>query len=60
MKHMTEQNTPTDFPISADKCGHCENLVPLEEIDPNYEGVLATYKGNRYCTIKCLEPQDEE
>lgn len=57
---MTEQNTLIDFPISADKCGQCENLVPLEEIDPNYEGVLATYKDNKYCTVKCLEPHGEQ
>lgn len=38
-----------------ERCSSCTELMQENEIDPNYDGPLATYANNTYCTLKCME-----
>lgn len=38
-----------------DQCSICKELVNVKDIGPNYEGQLATYSEDKYCTLKCMQ-----
>ncbi|WP_111860723.1 hypothetical protein [Acinetobacter sp. CFCC 10889] len=41
-----------------ERCSTCKELVKANQLDPNYDGPLATYANQTYCTLKCmLEPE---
>lgn len=44
--------------LTLERCTTCKELVNANELDPNYDGPLATYSDQSYCTLKCmLEPK---
>lgn len=43
-----------DFGFIEERCGDCKKIFTAEQIDPRYEGCLATYAENVYCNLGCL------
>ena len=44
---------------SLERCSTCKELIHESQLDPNYDGLLATYANQTYCTLKCMsEPED--
>lgn len=43
-----------------ERCSTCTELMQENEIDPNYDGPLATYANNTYCTLKCMKESQIE
>lgn len=53
------KSIPSNFEETSssnlERCSSCTELMQKNEIDPNYDGPLATYANNTYCTLKCME-----
>ena len=43
-----------DFGFMEERCSDCKKIFTIEQIDPKYEGCLATYSENSYCNLGCL------
>lgn len=40
--------------FALEGCSTCKELVKANQLDPNYDGPLATYADNTYCTLQCM------
>ena len=55
VKIMSEYNQDVlEIELTAEQCKSCPNVVSLEQIDKNYQGVVATYADDKCCTLDCM------
>lgn len=51
---MSEQHAIGEMIISDDNCRNCRNIIPADEFNPNYQGLIATYGNDAFCTLDCF------
>ena len=51
---MSEYNALSEIEINAEKCKSCKNIVPLDQLDKSYDGIVATYADETCCTLECM------
>ena len=45
----------------AYECSTCPAIIHIDQLDPNYKGLLATYSEQSYCTLICMKvPQPNQ
>lgn len=49
-----------DFGFMEERCCDCKKIFTVEQIDPKYEGCLATYSENSCCNLGCLHMTTEK
>ena len=45
---------------SLERCSTCKELIHESQLDPNYDGLLATYANKTYCTLKCMSETEDK
>ena len=56
----TQQDDKDNFnPLTAEKCRQCEDVLPIQDLDPNYEGIVSTHSNDSYCKFSCISENDE-
>lgn len=54
--HENSVDLELDSPIiTHEKCQKCQDVLYIDEIDPNYEGAVSTYGHDSYCTLACFK-----
>lgn len=56
--HENKINLKLDDPIiTHDKCQKCKDVLYIDEIEPDYKGMVSTYGHDSYCTLACFKPR---
>lgn len=45
--------------INREKCRSCQDVLYIEDIDPNYGGAVSTYGPESYCKLTCLQTKKQ-
>ena len=43
-----------DFALQDENCQKCKKVFKLDQVDPDYDGALATYDEDKFCNMGCL------
>lgn len=54
MMDLQNMNAEEQNVFNLEKCQQCNQVFHINDADPNYEGIVATYDNERYCTFSCI------
>ncbi len=50
----TQDDAKNNHQLSAERCRQCEDILPIQDLDPNYEGIVSTHNNESYCKFSCI------
>ena len=45
--------------LSMERCLQCTDVLPIQDLDSRYEGVVSTFNHEHYCKFTCVTKSDK-
>ena len=49
-----DETTEKSNQLTPERCRQCDDIFPIEDADPNYEGIVSTHSNDSYCKFTCV------